>query len=131
MGADRGTLKLVEGHSLLIVAHHGHQRPYLDFFNSAEGRVSVAEAMKCGERVIIEDVESSPIFVGSPSLEVLREAGVRAINSTPLRSRHGALLGILTTQWSVPHRGGARSQANRLLVRQAADLIQHNRAEVA
>jgi len=57
MGADRGTLKLVEGDSLLIVAHHGHQQPYLDFFNSAEGRVSVAEAMKCGERVIIEDVE--------------------------------------------------------------------------
>ena len=62
MGADRGTLKLVEGDFLLIVAHHGHQQPYLDFFNSAEGRVSVAEAMKCGERVMIEDVESCPIF---------------------------------------------------------------------
>jgi len=132
MGADRGTLKLVEGDSLLIVAHHGHQRPYLDFFNSAEGRVSVAEAMKCGERVIIEDVESSPIFVGSPSLAVLREAGVRAINSTPLRSRNGALLGILTTQWSVPHVAAEHDLWRiDLLVRQAADLIEHNRAEVA
>ncbi len=132
MGADRGTLKLVEGDSLLIVAHHGHQRPYLDFFNSAEGRVSVAEAMKCGERVIIEDVESSPIFVGSPSLAVLREAGVRAINSTPLRSRNGALLGILTTQWSVPHVAAEHDLWRiDLLVRQAADLIEHNRAEAA
>jgi len=124
MGAHRGTLKLVEGDSLLIVAHHGHQRPYLDFFNSAEGRVSVGEAMKCGERVIIEDVESSPIFVGSPSLAVLREAGVRAINSTPLRSRNGALLGILTTQWSVPHEAAEHDLWRvDLLVRQAADLI--------
>ncbi len=132
MGADRGTLKLVEGDSLLIVAHHGHQRPYLDFFNSVEGRVSVADAMRCGERAVIEDVESSPIFVGSPSLAVLREAGVRAINSTPLRSRNGALLGILTTQWSVPHVAAEHDLWRiDLLVRQAADLIEHNRAAVA
>ena len=132
MGADRGTLKLVEGDFLLIVAHHGHQQPYLDFFNSAEGRVSVAEAMKCGERVMIEDVESCPIFVGSPSLAVLREAGVRAINSTPLRSRMGALLGILTTQWSVPHVAAEHDLWRiDLLVRQAADIIEHNRAERA
>ena len=132
MGADRGTLKLVEGDSLLIVAHHGHQRPYLDFFNSAEGRVSVAEAMQCGERAIMEDVESNPFFVGSPSLAVLREAGVRAINSTPLRSRNGALLGMLTTQWSVPHVAAEHDLWRvDLLVRQAADLIEHHRAEVA
>jgi PAS domain S-box-containing protein len=132
MGADRGTLKLVEGDSLLIVAHHGHQRPYLDFFNSPEGRVSVAEAMKCGERAIIEDVESNPFFVGSPSLPVLREAGVRAINSTPLRSRNGTLVGMLTTQWSVPHLPADHDLWRvDLLVRQAADLIEHHRAERA
>jgi PAS domain S-box-containing protein len=132
MGADRGTLKLVKGDSLLIVAHHGHERPYLDFFNSFEGRVSVAEAMKCGDRAIIEDVESNPFFVGSLSLAVLREAGVRAINSTPLRSRNGALLGVLTTQWSVPHVPAEHDLWRvDLLVRQAADLIEHNRAERA
>jgi len=75
---------------------------------------------------------ASPIFVGSPSLAVLREAGVRAINSTPLRSRNGGLLGILTTQWSVPHLAAEHDLWRiDLLVRQAADLIEHNRTESA
>ncbi len=132
MRADRGTLKLMEGDSLLIVAHHGHQPPYLNFFNSAAGRVSAGEAMKRGERVIIEDVEANPMFAGTPMLAVLRAAGVRAINSTPLRNRNGVLLGILTTQWSVPH-SPAEHDLWRfdLLVRQAADLIEHNRSQAA
>ena len=57
---------------------------------------------------------------------------MRAINSTPLRSRMGALLGILTTQWSVPHVAAEHDLWRiDLLVRQAADLIEHNRAERA
>jgi PAS domain S-box-containing protein len=133
MKADRGTLQLLEGDSLRIVAHHGHQPRFLEFFASAENRASVCgEAMLRGERVVVPDVEESPLFAETPSLPVLREAGVRAVQSTPLVSRAGKLLGILTTQWAVRYCPGEHDLWRiDLLARQAADLIEHAKAEEA
>ena len=72
-GAERGTLQLLEGGSLKIVAHHGHAAPFLKFLESAETRASVCgEATKRGERVVVPDVEASPLLAGTESLEVLR-----------------------------------------------------------
>jgi hypothetical protein len=59
--------------------------------------------MQRWERVIVEDVETSPLFVGTPSLDVMLKAGVRAVQSTSMVRRAGELLGILTTQWNVPY----------------------------
>ncbi len=124
--AQLGTLQLVEGDKLRIVAHAGHKQPFLDFFAQAEVRESACgEFVKHGRRVLVEDVEASPTFAGSPSLPVLRAAGVRAVQSTPLFSRNGKMLGILTTQWSTPHVPDEHDLSRLdLLVRQAADLIE-------
>ncbi len=125
MGANKGTLQLLESDSLRIVAHHGHGQPFLDFFASAENRASACgAAMTSGQRVIIPDIETDPLFAATPSLGILREAGVRSVQSTPLISRTGALLGILTTQWSVPYSPHEHDLRRiDLLARQAADLI--------
>jgi signal transduction histidine kinase len=133
MKADKGTLQLIEGDSLRIVAHHGHDRPFLDFFAAAENVTSVCgEATKRAERVVVEDVESSTLFAGTPSLAILRDAGVRAVQSTPLLSHQGELLGILTTQWGVPHAPDEHDLWRiDMLVRLAADLIEHKKAEEA
>ena len=131
VGAEKGTLQLLEGDSLRIVADHGHQQPFLEFFASAENQASVCgEATRRGERVVVPDVETSSLFIGTPSLAVLREAGVRAVQSTPMMSRNGALLGILTTQWGVPYTPDEHDLWRiDLLARQAADLIEHSWAE--
>ncbi|PWU07292.1 MAG: hypothetical protein C5B51_10315 [Terriglobia bacterium] len=128
--ADQGTLQLVQDDSLRIVAHHGHQPPFLEFFACADERVSVCgEALRRGERVIVEDVERSELFAGAPSLAVLREAGVRAVQSTPLLSRNGMLLGILTTHWRLPYIPDEHDVWRiDLLARQAADLIEQARS---
>ncbi len=133
MGAERGTLQLMEGDSLRIVAHHGHLRPFLEFFASVANRASACgEALKRGQRVVVEDIECHPLFVGTASLKVLREAGVRAVQCTPLRDRQGTLLGVLATQWSAPHVPDEHDLWRLdLLVRQAADLIEHKRTEEA
>jgi two-component system sensor histidine kinase/response regulator len=133
MGAARGTLQLLEGDSLRIVAHHGHQQPFLEFFASAETRASVCgEALAHGQRVVVPDIEESPLFAGTPSLSVLREAGVRAVQSTPMVSRAGRLLGILTTQWDTPFSPDEHGLWRiDLLARQAADLIEQAQAEGA
>src|SRR5262245_24729071 len=76
MGADQGTLQLLEGTSLRIAAHRGHTEHFLKFFASAETVASVCrEAARRGDRVVVPDVESSELFAGTKSLEVLRAAG--------------------------------------------------------
>ena len=73
MAAERGTLQLFEGSSIRIVAHNGHRKEFLDFFEAAENVASVCgEATHRGERVIVHDVEASPLFIGTPSLLILR-----------------------------------------------------------
>ncbi|MDD1673113.1 MAG: PAS domain S-box protein, partial [Methanomicrobiales archaeon] len=133
MRAERGTLQLLEGTSLRIVASYGHLQPFLDYFASAEHQVSACgEAMRCNSRVVIEDVETSALFIETPSLSVLRDAGVRAIQSTPFVSRSGVLLGILTTQWGIPHIPSEHDLWRLdLLARQAADIIESAKAAEA
>jgi PAS domain S-box-containing protein len=125
VGAKFGTLQLLEDDSLQIVSHYGHQQPFLDYFASAENVASVCgEAMQRWERVIIEDVETSSLFAGTPSLDVMRKAGVRSVQSTPMVSHTGELLGILTTQWDVPYSPDEHDLWRiDLLARQAADMI--------
>lgn len=131
--AERGTLHLLEGDSLRIVAQHGHQPAFLRYFVNAENRPSTCnEALRSGERVVIPDVENNPMFTGTASLIVLREAGIRAVQSTPITSRSGAVLGILTTHWRVPHSPDEQDLWRiDLLARQAADLIESARADKA
>jgi hypothetical protein len=46
--------------------------------------------MDAAERGIVGDVVASDIFVGQQAQEVLLEAGVRAVTSTPLMSARAA-----------------------------------------
>jgi PAS domain S-box-containing protein len=133
MGAEKGTFQLLEADSLRIVAHCGHRPEFLEFFAAAENVASVCgEATKRGERVVVADVEESPLFVGTASLPVFRAAGVRAVQSTPVVTRTGGLLGILTTHWSMPHVPDEHDLLRiDLLASQAADLIEFARAQAA
>jgi PAS domain S-box-containing protein len=131
LNASKGTLQLLEGDTLRIAAQRGHKRAFLEFFATAESVVPVCgEATRRGERVLVEDVEQSPLFAGRASLAVLRAAGVRAVLSTPLVTRAGRLLGVLTTHWAAPHLPTEQELWQLdLLTRQVADLIQQRQAE--
>ena len=127
VAADCGTLQLLEGESLRIVAHRGHQPAFLEYFADAKKRASVCSvALARGERVVVPDVETSDLFADTPSLPVLRAARVRAIQSTPMETRDGKLVGVLTTQWNKPYFPDQRDLWRiDLLSRQAADLIEN------
>jgi signal transduction histidine kinase/DNA-binding response OmpR family regulator len=131
MDAERGTLQLVDGKLLRTAASHGHQQAFLDFVASPESQALVCvDAMKFRERVIVPDIEMSSLLADTPALAVLRKAGVRAIQFTPMMSRDGVLLGVLTTQWSVPHSPDVHDLWRiDLLARLTADLIEHSRAK--
>lgn len=76
-------------------------------------------------RVIMPDVEQADFLRGTADLEGYRETGIRAIQSTPLISRSGQLVGMISTHWKVPHQASERDlRLFDILARQAADLIE-------
>lgn len=130
--ADMGNIQILEGasNSLEIVAQQGFEQPFLDFFNRVEsGHGCCGNAMQQGKRILVEDVRHSPIFSGTPALDILLEAGVQAVQSTPLFARSGRLVGMLSTHYRAPRRLDERKlRMLDLLARQLADLIERFRA---
>jgi two-component system CheB/CheR fusion protein len=130
-GADMGNILLLErGSNLLrLVAHKGFEQPFLEFFSLVGDG---GAAMKRGERVVVEDVSRSEIFRDSPALDVLVSAGVRAVQSTPLISRSGTLVGILSTHYRTVRRPADRDLGLLdLIARQVADGIERTQIEEA
>jgi PAS domain S-box-containing protein len=132
-GADKGNVQLLdtETGALTIAAHRGFEAPFLNFFHSVRDTAATcARAMQTARRVAVEDVTESEIFAGQPALKVLIEAGVRAVQSTPLWSSTGNLLGMISTHFNRPHHLGERElRLMDLLARQAADYLERRQAE--
>jgi len=89
---------------LEIKAQRGFGDEFLNFFEHVELEHSsaCARALRDRDSVVIEDIVADPQF--SPCLDVVRRAGVQAVQSTPLVSSSGALVGILSTHFPMPHR---------------------------
>lgn len=131
--ADMGVIQLLEDGALTVAAQRGFEASLLKFFNRVHtGEAACGAAIQRGERVIVEDVATSPVFAGKPALGVMLGAGVRAVQSTPLVTRGGQMLGVLSTHYRTPHRPSDRDlRLIDILARQTADLIERKRAERA
>lgn len=93
---------------------------------------SCALALRQGQRAIIPDYELWADIAGTPELEAFRRTGIRAAQTTPLISRNGALLGMISTHWNQPHDPSVRDlRLLDLLARQAADLLERTLSEEA
>jgi PAS domain S-box-containing protein len=134
-GADFGNIQLFDKKTsnLRIVGQRGFPQWWLDFWDeTSRGHGVCGTALERGERVIVEDVEQSPIFLGTPALEIQLRAGVRAVQSTPLVSRSGSPLGMFSTHYKKPQRPDERAlRLLDLLARQAADIIERAQMEVS
>jgi hypothetical protein len=109
--AVMGNIQLFEPASggLKIKVQRGFKQPFLDFFYQVHaGHAACGTALKSGERVVVEDVTKSPIFLGTAALEVMLDAEVLAVQSTPLVSPFGDTLGVFSTHYRKPHRPHTR-----------------------
>jgi PAS domain S-box-containing protein len=131
--ADFGNVQLYDPKSgrLRIAAQRGFRQEFLDYFNGVcEGTLACGLALQRRERVIVEDVTLDPLF--APHLEIVAAAGFRAVQSTPLLSRSGEPLGVISTHFRQPHRPSERElRVVDLYARQAAETIERMHAEVA
>ena len=90
---------------LHIVAHQGFGYRFVAFFETVEGRSTSCGAAASDLRpVFVDDVATSPIFVGTPELDVLLEASVGRVASLPIVSPARTLVGVVST-----HHPAARS----------------------
>src|SRR5262249_1889794 len=73
---------------------------------------------------------TSPIFVGTDALQVQLDAGVRAVQSTPILTRSGELRGMISTHYKTPRAPEKRALPYLdLLARHAADILERARAD--
>ncbi len=134
-GADFGNIQLLNPKTseLQIVAQRGFPKWWIDFWKRVcNGKGTCGTALERGERVIVEDVEQSPIFIGTPALEIQLKAGVRAVQSTPLVSRSGRPIGMFSTHFKTQYRPDDHAlRLLDMLARHAADIIERAQTEEA
>ncbi len=131
-GADMGHVQIVDGASstLQIVAHRGFGPEFLERFPNAYSQPNTAwgRALASRRRVVIPDVTADPLF--AQDAETARRDGYRAVQSTPLISRDGRVLGILSTYYVEPRTPSDRDlRLLDLYTQQAADYNDRRRVE--
>ena len=136
MRSDMGSMQMVDSDedALRLLAFRGFEPEFGRVFEFVrpDTRTSCGAARRTGQRVIVDDVEHWDFIAGTPSLEDLRRAGIRSVQSTPLLARNGALVGVLSTHWKRPHRPADRDlRLLDILARQAADLIERKKGDEA
>jgi GAF domain-containing protein len=110
---------------------HPESAAYWEWIDADSG-TTCGRAMATGGRIVLTDIETSDLLSGTRNLEEYRRSGIRAMQSTPLTSRSGRPLGMISTHWNKPHHpSGHDFNLLDVLARQAADLIERATAETA
>lgn len=89
------------------------------------------EALRSAARVSVPDISQCAFMSNAAEQDALRTLGVTAVQATPLISRAGAVIGMLSTHWQDAHPLSDHDERLLdLLVRQACDLIDHKHTEL-
>ena len=131
-GADRGNIQLVDSLSglLNLTTEAGFDGHFNEFLSNGDNPSASNVALETQQRVIVEDVRESSLFVGHPSLGAMNRAGVRAVQSTPIVSSAGNVLGVISTHFNTTRRPTEQEmRLMDLLARQAADYLERKHVE--
>jgi PAS domain-containing protein len=131
MHADFASMQQLYPHQgdhgeLLLLAHRGFSAEAAEFWTwvRAKSLCQCGRALLSKKREVITDVEKDGLLAGSADLEAYRQAGIRSAQSTPLLSRRGELVGMLSTHWKFANEPTDRDlRLLDILARLAADLI--------
>ena len=103
LGAEYGNVQLSLGDELVIAAQRGLSVDFLVTFMRVKKHDGSAcgRALRLGETVIIRDVESDPEFAAfRPDA---KKAGFRSVQSTPIITEDGDVLGMVSTHFANAH----------------------------
>jgi PAS domain S-box-containing protein len=95
-----------------------------------DSSTSCGLALSSGRRIVVPDTETCDSIAGTPHLEEFRRSEIRAMQSTPIVSRAGELLGMISTHWRSPHQPPEHALRDLdALGRKIANLIERNKSE--
>ena len=84
------------------------------------------------KRITVNNIAGTKVTLSKKELEAYEHLGIHTVQSTPLITRYGKILGVITCYWKNP---GALPQSEMhivdVLARQAADLVERKLAEQA
>ncbi|MBS1191785.1 MAG: multi-sensor hybrid histidine kinase [Rhodocyclaceae bacterium] len=137
MGSDCASMQVLypergEGGELRLLAHRGFSPEAAKFWEwvRADSRTTCGIALGTGRRAVAPDTENCHSMAGSEDLATAQQSGIRAMQSTPLVSRGGRMLGMISTHWRHPHQPSEQDfRLLDILARQAADLLERRQAE--
>lgn len=136
-GADFASIQIldpergVEG-GLHLVGQRGFPEEAAAFWKhvKADSATPCGSTLRSRERAVIEDVETFEPLAGTRDLEVFRQTGIRSVQTMPLFTRSGLLLGAFSTHWRLPHVVTlAEARMLDVLARLIADLIERHQSE--
>jgi PAS domain S-box-containing protein len=136
MQADFATVQILDpdGVHLNMLAARNLHPISRDFWQrvDAHSNCGCGIALQTNTRIVIPDLETCDIITDPEQLREYHRSNIRAMQSTPLISRSGQPLGMISTGWQQPHEPSERSFALcDVLARQAADLIERTQVEAA
>jgi PAS domain S-box-containing protein len=136
MSSDASSIQMLapDGESLTLFGCRNFHPDSAAFWRrvSADAASTCGVALRDNVRVLVSDVDLCDFMAGTQDLEEYRRSGIRAVQSTPLWSRVGRPLGMISTHWHAPHTPQENDfRLFDVLARQAADLIERARAEAA
>ena len=121
-----------EGGHLELIATRGFSPEAIEHWQTVTcaRMTACTEVLRTGRRVVVPDLTKCEFMAGSPDLQFSLGNGLRAVQSTPLLSRTGVLMGVFSTHWGSVHTPSDRDlRLLDVLARQAADLIERMLAE--
>src|SRR5262245_19266748 len=131
--ADMGSLQLYDAEkgTLEVLAHHGFEQDMpeklRDIFSA---NPTWNEALRRGERVVIEDVLADAAF--EPHWAIAASAGFRAMQLTPLTNQDRKFIGLVSTHFRTQRQPSEReTRSARLYAERAAETIERQRGLIA
>lgn len=115
-----------------LIAHCGFTPAAAEHWREVyvDSTTSCGVAFATEERAIVADVDKSVFLEATTDLLMFRQNGIRSMQSTPLRSRDGTLIGMLSTHWASTYAPSERQlQLLDVLAREAASLIRRTKDE--
>src|SRR5262245_24995032 len=102
-GAEFGNIQMPTGGGLVIADQHGLDVDFLRSFRKvrSEDGCACARALKEGRPVIVIDIEMDDAY--APFRTAARRAGYRSVQSTPILSNGGTLIGVISTLFANVH----------------------------
>ena len=122
------------GDKLQLLAFHGFQPEDLKSFEWLDSKSTYficCKALCTGLRIIVPNIQECDFMAGTTEQALYLQIDINAVQSTPLRSRNGRTIGILSTQWCESYNPTDEELTLfDVLVRQVADLIEQRQAEI-